>query len=206
MRPYMALLQGFKDESAPRAKRRKLDHKRSSQPPADSTLLNESGEDEPEDGDQDVDKVEEPENPAIDLDEEPEDDSSDEEGHSTDPFDVHFAHADEQLSSKRVQAAKKGEWTTKRALVQPWRATLMYPGASGDFEPLSEASSLDSFRLKQKLKETAGKKMSNLSEVEKSLGPLLFGYHDILYCDRTVKNSQSLRQLVCLHALNHVFK
>lgn len=211
VRPYMALLQGFRDENAPRAKRRKLGHKESTEAPARPAAEEErdesgSGSESDNEG-RDVDHVEEPEDPAIGLDEVPEDDdSSDEEEDSTDPFDVHFARPDEQLSSQRVEAAKKGEWATKRALVNSWRATLMQPGSEDGFDVPSKASSLESFRLKQKLKETASQKMSNLSDLEKSLGPILFDYKDVLYCDRTVKDSKSLRQIVCLHALNHVLK
>jgi U3 small nucleolar RNA-associated protein 25 len=209
VRPYMALLQGFRDENAPRAKRRKLVHKESIEAPsrpAAEEKEDESGSESDNEG-RDVDQVEEPEDPASGLDEIPEDDdSSDEEEDSTDPFDVHFARPDEQLSSKRVEAAKKGGWTTKRALVKPWRATLMHPGSEEGFEVPSKASSLESFRLKQKLKETASQKVANLSDLEKSLGPILFDYKDVLYCDRTVKDSKSLRQIVCLHALNHVLK
>lgn len=209
VRPYMALLQGFRDENAPRAKRRKLGHKESTEAPAHPAgeeNENESGSESDNEG-SDVDQVEEPEDPATGLDEVPEDDdSSDEEEDSSDPFDVHVARPDEQLSSKRVEAAKTGEWATKRALVNPWRATLMHPGSEEGFEVPSKASSLESFKLKQKLKETASQKMSNLSDLEKSLGPILFDYKDVLYCDRTVKDSKSLRQIVCLHALNHVLK
>lgn len=201
MRPYMALLQGFNDDSAPKAKRRKLDHEKPSQVPATATQ-----DEQMDDADRDIDQVEEPEDPAIDPEEQPEDDSSDEEEDSSDPFDAHFAHADEKLSAKSVQALKKGEWTTKRALLNPWRATYMLPGSQEDFEAPQPASGPDSLRLKQKLKETASKKIAKFSDAEKNLGPLLFGYQDLLHCDRTVRNSQSLRQLVGLHALNHIFK
>lgn len=201
----MALLQGFTDNSAPQAKRRKLDHSKPTTAPRPAPLADESeSEDEGED-EKDIDQVDEPEEPANDLEEQPEDDASDDEEGSTDPFDVHFAHADEARSSKAIKSVKDEQWTTKRAMVNSWRGTFIEPGSESTrvSQPLS---SLQDLHLKKKLKESASKKMSNLSDAEKQLMPLVFGYNDVLHCDRTIKESDSLRRMVCLHALNHVFK
>ncbi len=214
MRPYLALLQGFKDEEAPTAKRRKLEHVKASAPPPKKPVHEDDEDDDSEDHDdedeseegEDLDHVEEQEDPAMDLDEVADDDSSDEEDNTTDPFDVHFAHPDEERSAKLVKAAINKEWTTKRSLVKSWRATTMTPGADGSSETLPQISSLDDIKLKQKLKETAAKKMPRFTDLEKGFGSSLFNYQDILYCDRSVKDSQSLRQMFCLHALNHLFK
>lgn len=204
----MALLQGLNDSNAPSAKRRKIEHSSAPAPSKPSQPTKEpaeSSEDEEMDGDRDVDEVEEAEDPAIGADEEPTEDSDDEID-ATDPFDSHFANADEQLTAKRVEAAKKGQWTTKRTMLQSWRATLM---GAGDEEPSvpPTVAGIDQLKLKQKLRETASKKkMTKFNDVERALAPALFDYRDILHCDRSVKNSQSMRQLVCLHALNHIFK
>lgn len=208
VKPYMALLQGFNDTNAPQAKRRKIEH--SSTPatktPAQPTEGSDaSSEDEAMDEGRDVDEVEEAEDPAIGLDEEPDEDSDDEVD-TTDPFDAHFANAEEQLTTKRVEAAKKGQWATKRAMLQSWRATVMSAGSDEPTAPPT-VSGIDGLKLKQKLRETATKKkMMRFNDVERALAPVLFDYRDILHCDRSVKNSQSMRQLVCLHALNHIFK
>lgn len=195
----MALLQGFNDSSAPTAKRRKLDHQSTdsaAQPGPDNA-----------DSDQDVDQVEEEEEEAdAGIEEQLDDEDSEDEQETSDPFDLHFAHPDEETSSARVKAAKAGEWTTTRAMVQPWRATFQQPGSQNSEAVPSPAADLSSFRLKQKLSETASKKLAKFGDVEKSLGPLLFSYRDILHSDRTPRNAQSMRQLVCLHALNHVLK
>lgn len=202
VRPYMALLQGFADTSAPKAKRRKLDHSQpatAQPPPADL-----ESEDE-EEGDNDVDHVDEPEDTANEPEEQPEDDSSDEEEGSTDPFDVHFAHADETRSTNAVKSIKEGQWTTRRAMVNSWRGTFSDPSSASARTP-HPLSSLDDLHLKRKLKEIASKKLSKISEAEKHLMSLVFGYSDVLHCDRTIKDSDFLRRMVCLHALNHVFK
>lgn len=204
VRPYMALLQGFTDNSAPQAKRRKLDHSRSDAAVSKPTAAPED-ESESEEDEKDIDQVDEPEEPANDLEEQPEDDSSDDEEGSSDPFDVHFAHADEAHSSTAVKTIKDENWTTRRAMVNSWRGTFMDPGPELARVPQA-VSSLEDLHLKQKLKESASKKMSNLSDAEKHLMPLVFGYNDVLHCDRTIKESDALRRMVCLHALNHVFK
>ena len=204
VRPYMALLQGFTDESAPKAKRRKLDHSGSGHAPQPGPV-EEGSDSEAEDEDKDIDQVDEPEEPANDLEEELEDDASDDEGSSTDPFDVHFAHADEERSSEAVQSVKDGAWTTTRAMVNSLRGTFMQPGSEAP-RTLQPVASLGDLHLKQKLKESALKKMKTLTETEQHILPLLSDYKDILHCDRTVKESDSLRRMVCLHALNHVFK
>lgn len=208
VRPYMALLQGFNQEkesdaSSRKNKRRKLDNGKSAaaQPASDS----EADEQQPEDGkdvDQAEDDAEEPAEEDVALDDDSDDDDE------ADPFVTHFDHPDEQLSARRVQAVKKGEWATKRTLVAPWRVTQMQPGESVADDVPAPVSGLDGFRLKKKLRESAEGKMGGkkFGEIEKKLGPMLFGYRDMLYCDRTVKDSQALKQLTCLHALNHVFK
>lgn len=75
---------------------------------------------------EDLDLVEEPEDPVIGLEEQSEDDS-DGEDDSSDPFDLHFAQADERIISKKVTDIKKGEWTTKRSMMNSLRATIMTP-------------------------------------------------------------------------------
>ncbi|ODA80297.1 hypothetical protein RJ55_03255 [Drechmeria coniospora] len=202
-RPYMALLQSLNDSSGPTAKRRKLAHGES---PA-----REAGRDDSEDGRneaEDVDQVEEEvEEEEVDAEQIHDNNSdSDDENESTDPFDVHFAHADEPAVAKSVKAAKDGQWTTKRALIQTARATMMDAGTECKLEAPKPASSLSDFKLKQKLTRTAGKTMATLDDTQRTLMPLMFDYRDVLYCNRTVNNAEGLRQSACLHALNHIFK
>ncbi|KAJ6440421.1 digestive-organ expansion factor [Purpureocillium lavendulum] len=202
-RPYMALLQSFNDSSAPTAKRRKLEHAEPSKEAVDAESDQEADEDA-----KDVDQVdEEEEDPAFGIDEQLDDDSDSEgEEESTDPFDVHFAHADEMASAKAIKAVKDELWTTKRAMIQSLRATLMSPGSESTLSTPQPASGLDDFLLKNKLKESAAKKLAKLDEAQKALMPLLFDYKDILHCGRTATNAEGIRKAVCLHALNHVFK
>lgn len=198
----MALLQSLNDANGPKAKRRKLDNDPTTS--KDEGAPSDNSDDEVEE--KDVDRVdEEAEEDNADIEEQPDEDSED-EGDSTDPFDVHFAHPNDDLVAKRVTALKKGDWATKRALMRNWRATVMYPNSDVGSEIPKPLARLDGTKLKQKLKETASSKIGSLSPIQQNLGSLLFDYRDILHCDRTARNAEQMRQLTCLHALNHVFK
>lgn len=201
-KPYMALLQSFTESSAPKAKRRKLEHQEAQGKPEESSDDEEDDEDEEE---KDIDRAEE-EAEGQDAEEQIEDDDSEDEDNLTDPFDTHFAHPDDDTVAKRVKAVQKGEWATKRALIQNLRATVTYPNSDAGSEVPKPMAGLDSLSLKQKLKETAARKIGEFDAAQRAFSPLLFNYSDVLHCDRTVRNSDSLRKLTCLHALNHVFK
>lgn len=82
----------------------------------------------------------------------------------------------------------------------------MYPSSDAGAEVPKPVEGLDGLQLKQKLKETSSRKIGEFDAVQRNLSPLLFNYNDVLFCDRTVRNSDSLRELTCLHALNHIFK
>lgn len=200
-RPYMTLLQSFNDSSAPTAKRRKLQHDDSSQ--QDGSSEDENMVDAGDKGG-DVDEADEAEEAEDDEQIEEDSDSEDEE-ELTDPFDVHFAHPNDQEVGKAVKAAKGQDWATSRAMVSSLRSTIMSAG-SGSKIDIPQPCGLEGLKLKQKLQEVAAKKMDKLDATQKAILPLLFGYKDIFHCDRTVKNSTGLREAVCLHALNHVFK
>ncbi|KAM6487309.1 DUF1253-domain-containing protein [Trichoderma sp. SZMC 28011] len=208
-RPYMALMQKFHDSSAPSAKRRKIAHDEPSNRSPSPAANQSDDEEEPESKREDIDEADEEEeeggDPASNIEEDPENDSEDEID-ATDPFDSHFANPDQQISSRSVVAAKNGEWTTTRALVQPWRAVITSPGTDNNAPVPQPISGLGGLKLKQKLRDTAKEKMGNLDATQKAFAPLLFDYKDILFCDRSVENSNKIRQAVCLHALNHVFK
>ncbi|KAF5507101.1 U3 small nucleolar RNA-associated protein 25 [Colletotrichum aenigma] len=212
-RPYMALLQGFTESTEPSAKRRKLDSGKPESAAKATAAAEESSEDEDEDeeaGEKDVDRVDEAEeeDPSADLaDEEAESDDEDDVD-ATDPFDNHFATPDEDTYTKKVKAIQKNGWTFKRSMSKVSKAVVTYPQFEGSEAPSipSPISSLESLKLKQKLKESASKKISPLNTLQQAMAPVLFNYNDVLYDDRDIKNSEGLRQLVCLHAVNHVFK
>ncbi|KAK1543012.1 hypothetical protein CPAR01_03645 [Colletotrichum paranaense] len=218
-RPYMALLQGFKESSEPSAKRRKLESGRpeatakaesesESESEAGSGSESESDGDEAEKEEKDVDRVEEAEDPMADLEEEAEQSDDEDDVDASDPFDSHFATPDEAVTAKRVKAIQKNDWTFKRTMSKVSKAVVTYPQAEGTDAPTipSPISGLDSLKLKQKLREIASKKIGSLDTLQRAIAPTIFNYNDVLYDNRNIQNSNGLRQLVCLHAVNHVFK
>ncbi|EFQ28322.1 hypothetical protein CGRA01v4_11967 [Colletotrichum graminicola] len=204
-RPYMALLQGFTESSEPSAKRRKLESGTSAAP---AQAESESDEDEDEKKVEDLDRVEEAEDPMADLAEEEEQSDDEDEVDASDPFDSHFTTPDEDLTAKRVRAIQKKDWTFKRTMSKVSKAVVTYPQVEDSDAPAipSPISSLDGLKLKQKLRETASKKLATLNPLQQAIAPTIFSYSDVLYDNRNTQNSEGLRQLVCLHAVNHVFK
>jgi U3 small nucleolar RNA-associated protein 25 len=195
-RPYVALLRSLTESSGPKAKRRKLDH---DEKPEESL-----GEGETKD----VDLVEEPEDdgPEDDLDEDISDDEDAQDG--TDPFVTHFSSPDEAGVTARITAITKNDWATKKVASKSSRTVIMAPkiGADGQVPPLAPIRGPSGLSLKPKLKETITSQRPEFGPSEQALAAPLFQYLDTLYCQRTVANGESLRRLVCLHALNHVFK
>ncbi|KAH6655782.1 hypothetical protein BKA67DRAFT_249621 [Truncatella angustata] len=196
-------MQSFAKDKAPQSKRRKLDQ--SSKPEILHRQDSEDGEDE--EVVEDEDDVEEPEeDPAeevADLD----DDSDDELPDDSDPFESHFASPDDAEVSKRLKAIQAKESSTNQAELNKWRLTRVLPGTDStqSARPLSTLSTSTELKLKQRVGEAASKR-PNLDRLEQVLYPLTFGYNDLLFCGRTPRNAESIRQMACMHAINHVFK
>lgn len=208
-RPYMALIKSLTEDSGPpSAKRRKLDH------PAASSDKPKDGSAEPEeDIARDVDFVEEAEDAPDETDAEgafdEEEDDEDDKIDTSDPFDRHFVAIDEASLARRLKAVEEAKWTTKKVASKGTKAVLNGPETGDESDQISipaPVSSPSDLPLKQKLRESITKKSAKFSSAEQSLAPYIFGYNDVLYCNRTLANGQSMRRLACLHALNHVFK
>jgi len=201
-RPYMALLQSLTGDAGPQAKKRKLHHQ-----PSTSSLEPHALEGEtPAAPEGDVDLVEEAEDgPDAALAEEAEDDEDDED--ASDPFESHFASPDNAVVAKQVKALQEARLQTERSIWQGLRTVTTYPQL-GDHTPdlPDPISGLDDLKLKQKLKDSASRKIGPLDDEQQLLAPLIFNYRDILFDRRAVENAESLRKTVCLHVLNHIFK
>lgn len=206
-RPYMALIKSLtEDFDAPQAKRRKLDHQ---------TASDEKPKDEPEpekDVGEDVDYVEEAEEAPDEADAEgafDDDQDDEEEVDNSDPFESHFSVIDEAALTRRLKAIVDAKWATKKVVSKGVRAVLNAPetGDKGDqISVPAPVSSLAELSLKHRLKEPQAGRKSNFNAVEQSLAPYIFGYRDLHFCNRSMNNGKSVRELACLHALNHVFK
>ncbi|KAJ1326747.1 U3 small nucleolar RNA-associated protein 25 [Microdochium nivale] len=204
-KPYQALMQSLaqEKESAPRLKRRKLEH----QPTAETAMDVDSGDDS-EAGVRDLDLVEEPEEGPeadIELDEDENENDSDNED-LTDPFETHIVNPDQAEVGQRIRAIKSKGYATSQAELNGWRVTSSTPGAKSKPPQPQTMTGPSSLKLKKKLVDTAAKIRPNFDKLEQVLYPTTFGYQDLLFCGRTPRNAQSLRRMYCLHAVNHVFK
>ena len=201
VQPYNALLlslNGNEQRSEPQRKRRKTS--------------NDQGLKEVEVLGEDVDLTEEPEShddsgaEALESDME----NADQFGEIHDPFMKHFGRLDDDNELERkIQAVKENNWSTLEPMkIQKWSYILKIPRLSdSDPEPCSPTvSALKELTLKQRLRETSGKVMPPMDKLSGNLAFNLFNYHDILFPHRTLDNSEILRKLACLHAINHVFK
>ena len=201
VQPYNALLlslNGNEQRSEPQRKRRKISDNQ------DLRVVEVLSEE--------VDPIEEPEShddsgaEALESDME----NADQLGEIHDPFMKHFGRPDDDNELERkIQAVIEKNWSTLEPMkIEEWSYTLKIPRVSGsDPEPCSSTvSALKDLTLKKRLRETSGKLMHPMDKLSANLAFNLFNYHDILFPHRTLDNSEILRKLACLHAINHVFK
>ena len=201
VQPYNALLlslSGNEQRSEPQRKRRKISNDQDSK---DIEVL-----------DEEVDPVEEPEGREDSGAEVLESDMDDayQSGENHDPFIKHFGGPDDDKElEQKIQAVKENNWSTMKPMkIQKWSHTLKVPVVSGAKpEPRSHTiSAIKELTLKQRLRESSKKLMPPMDKLSSNLAFSLFNYHDILFPHRSLDNSEILRKLACLHAINHVFK
>ena len=193
-------MQSLAADSAPQAKRRKLEHV--------EKLEQEDDDLEEAEADEKVDAEEEDEEGPetateglLEDDDEPED--------SSDPFEAHFADPDDNTLARRLKSIQSNQWASRKAVIPGlWKAAISLPqdgeySAATAFPTISEPGEL---KLKQKLATVISKQRPLFDDLEKSMAPLMFNYQDVLYCERTPAAAETLRRLMCLHAINHVFK
>jgi U3 small nucleolar RNA-associated protein 25 len=197
-------MQSLASESAPQPKRRKLDHPTES---SEAKELAASDSEVVEQG-EDADIVEEDEEGPETATEGLLEDDDDEEN-ASDPFEAHFADPEDNLLAKRLKAVQSNSWTmTKTVLPKFGKVVMSLPETdivSGDAAPTTISGPRD-LKIKQKLAGVVSKQRPTFDPLEKSMAAYMFNYRDILYCERNPTNSDSLRRLACLHAVNHVFK
>lgn len=185
------------DAAAPQAKRRKLDHvpepesDEGDEPKEDQNVADADQVDEPEEG---------PETATEGLLEE--DDIED----ASDPFETHFADQEDNILARRLETVKKQQWATRKVMLPKVGRALMSVPEEQEGVVQSYINGPTQLKLKQKLACVATKLRPSFDSSEKSIASALFGYKDVLYCERNTTNSEDLRRMVCLHAVNHVFK
>jgi U3 small nucleolar RNA-associated protein 25 len=202
VRPYTALLQSLSVNSKPPAKRRKLDA------PQGTDVASRTYEDITIDTMNDMDQVEEAEEgPELSVHGLLGEDEGDAE-EASDPFEAHFADSNDNDLSRRLSAIQKDQWTTQKVVLSKLgKALFSVPEAvrSADISLPVAISGPGGLKLKQKLAGSVTRQTPIFDTLEKSLAPCIFHYHDVFFCERTPSNSESIRRLACLHAVNHVF-
>ena len=195
VKPYNALL-----ESLAASKSKDDKHKSKRRKIATGVLVT-------EEVDSDVDAVEDEEEAEEGVEEEAEDviESGDEDENPSDPFETHFANPSPEYL-KRVDAAKKGQWTsTKRQIPGIGRALHTTP-VGAEPSAARKFESIKSLHLKQRLVASFEEANGELTPIQKAFSPYVFSHQDVLFAGRTVSNANELRRLYCIHVLNHVWK
>lgn len=132
-------------------------------------------------------------------------DSEDEGSTFTDPFETHYSAVEETDLKNAVKQVDEKDWQTQTVTLDDnIRRTQVF--LKGRPAPKTSMNSAKDLFLKQRLVETGTRLASSLSAEEKDLAGAVFNYTDVIYANRNLKNSSRLRDLSCLHALNHVFK
>jgi U3 small nucleolar RNA-associated protein 25 len=194
-------MQSFAVDVGPQAKRRKLDPA----PGSKSAKVVEEEDSAAEDADEVVEPEEGPETATDGFLEEDEDALQD----ASDPFEAHFADPDDNVLSRTLKSIEQTQWSTQKVSIPKFgKVVTGIPETEDtksriDLKPMSGSGEL---KLKQKLAAVMFKQRPRFDDLEKHLAPAIFSYQDVLYSERRPTNSESLRRLACLHAVNHVFK
>ena len=201
VRSYAALMQSFTADSVPQVKRRKLDlvpGSKAAKFEEDSSEIVVGSSDE-------ADELEEGPETATEGLIEDGDDLED----SSDPFEAHFADPDDNVLSRRLKSLEASKWTTQKSSIPNFGKVLLSVPDSEDSQAVFELKPVSGpadLKLKQKLAVVISKQKVEFDHLERCIAPSIFNYQDILFCERRPTNSESLRRLACLHAVNHIFK
>jgi U3 small nucleolar RNA-associated protein 25 len=120
-------------------------------------------------------------------------------------FEVHFANPDENELATRLKRITENQWSAKKIDTAGGRCLLQVPSADDIALDRRKARSTKDLQLKARLTENAQKVVGSFKDGhEQAIAPSIFGYQDVLFGARTVQNAGRLRDITCLHALNHI--
>ncbi|EGP82915.1 uncharacterized protein MYCGRDRAFT_11322, partial [Zymoseptoria tritici IPO323] len=129
----------------------------------------------------------------------------DEDGN--DPYEAHFANPDDNELSRRLKSVQAGEWRTEQYVIgKAARVAISIPSCIDANPPRKHAKSVAELPLKERLAKNATGKVSVDTELDRNISSLMFSYNDLLVANRTPSNAGELRNMACLHAVNHVLK
>ncbi|KAL3489785.1 hypothetical protein BJX62DRAFT_149823 [Aspergillus germanicus] len=198
----LQILQANGDNKGPARKKRKTGHNENTQDDVVETVQEESLEDDLQE--------KEPEEEG-DLEEEGADaqDDSDDEENNNDPFESHFSNLDEAELAQKIKAVADNKWTsTKKEVSGGLRLLRAVPDAESADEVslLPAMKSMSSVKVKRKLKSSVAERIQSVTGNAQQVAPYIFDYQDVLYGARTPSESADMRELLAVHAINHLLK
>ena len=131
------------------------------------------------------------------------------EDHS-DLFTKHFIEAGEEGElSTRIADVREDRWHLDQSPTQgEW--SFSYKSPESKIIPANEwafaATKLESVQIKERLRAAAARIFPRFDQLTAHLASSITAYRDVLFPLRTLQKADTLRKLVCLHSLNHVFK
>ncbi|THC92216.1 hypothetical protein EYZ11_008309 [Aspergillus tanneri] len=213
-RPYTELLQLLNtssDSKGPARKKRKVEEK-ANEAERDAEMFPRGGGDDESLADVDLEQRESEDEEdeedegleEVDIDE-PE--GGDEDDGNNDPFETHFTTPPEDELSKKIQAAKENQWrTVKKELPEGLKLVQAVPDIGNDVPLHLAMKNVGNVKLKKKLSGPATEHIREISGHAQHLAPYIFNYQDVLYGARTTSNTVAMRDLLAVHAANHVLK
>lgn len=134
-------------------------------------------------------------------------DSDTEDQDTSDPFEAHFANPDDNKLATRLKVAQAGEWRTDQLKTyNDGKINVAALKGCGSAVRKPQFSGAADVSLKKKLAPNAREHLARFDEVQRAIAPYMLNYTDVLVGNRSPANAKSLRDLSCMHALNHVLK
>ncbi len=123
--------------------------------------------------------------------------------YSIDPFLVHFDNDGDTIAQLAKQIKTK-EWNQKA-----WTCPVLDMVAAHSLKPIESAKpikSLETVFLKSKVREQWSSLQKKLTPLQSHLYSYIYEYKDILYGSLHHDNVEEIRNIYCLHAVNHCLK
>ncbi|KAI5837605.1 hypothetical protein DFP73DRAFT_567720 [Morchella snyderi] len=131
-------------------------------------------------------------------------DSDDED--QSDPFESHFASPTPEYLA-RTKAAETNSWEIKKLTHPALSGKLVFSAPAGSqAAPGKKVDSIVDVNLKTKLVAPFEALNGEFTPVQQALAPYIFANQDVLFTSRTPDNAAAIRNLTCIHALNHIYK